>query len=176
MANPTGGADLGVDWRMLISIADDEEGPPIDMDVVSLENAVYTINEGDSSVTYTMTRTGGVEGVVSVDVVFEDGSALFGSDYSVINQSYTATFQDGESEVTGVVIIIDDLTVELEESLIVRLSNPQGRVALGSNVGSFIVIADNDGGDSNNSGGGALTLILLGLLLIPVIKRRSSGV
>lgn len=113
---------------------------------------------------------------------------MFGTDYSASSQSYTATFQDGESRITGTVSIIDDSTVELEEAFGIRLSNPQGGATIGTIAAAAIAIADNDGGsggggsgggsgsDGNSGGGGGSMnpLLLLGLLLAPAMRRRKK--
>jgi len=183
LENPAGGATLGSDWFTRVTIVDDDIPAGTNPGVISVESALYPSSENNSTVTYALTRTGGTDGVVSVVVTFEDGSALFGTDYNASSQSYTATFQDGESRVTGTVSIIDDSITELEESFYMRLSNPQGGTTLGTITGAAFTISDNDGGgsgggsssggSSGGGGGGAMNpLLLLGLLLAPLFRRR----
>jgi len=182
LSNPLSGLILGAPATAILTIVDDETGGGSSgSGVIAFESALYTTSENDSTVTYTLARTGGTTGVVNVDVTLEDGSALFGADYNASNQSFTVTFQDGESSITGTISIIDDTITELEESLIVRLSNPQGGSTLGFIDSTAIVITDNDSSNSggagsssgsSDGGGGTLNpLLLLGLLFVPAIRR-----
>lgn len=185
LSNPLSGLILGIPATAVLTIVDDEiSGGGSGSGIIAFDSVLYTTSENDSTVIYTLVRTGGVAGVVSVDVTIEDGSALFGTDYNASNQSFMATFQDGESSITGTVSIIDDLIVELEEGFIIRLSNPQGGSTLGFIDSTAIVITDNDSNNSggtggtstssNDGGGGGGTLnplVLLGLLFVSVIRR-----
>lgn len=173
LSNPLGGTSLGTIQTVTVNILDDDTTPGTNPGVISVETALYTSSENNSTVTYALTRTGGTDGIVSVLVTFEDGSAVFGTDYNASSQSYTATFQDGESRITGTVSIIDDSSVELEESFGVRLSNPQGGATLGTIAVASITIADNDNGEEPGGGGSINPLLLLGLLLAPAIRRRN---
>ena len=180
-----GGASLGTSLTT-VTIVDDETAPATAPGVIAFEEILYQVSENNSTVTYTLLRTGGTDGVVSVDVTFEDGSALFGTDYNANSRSFIVTFQDGESSISGAVSIIDDSNVEVEEFFTIRLSNPQGGATLGFVDSSAVAIADNNGGavvtdpgsstSSDSGGGGAIhPALLFGLLLLtPTIRRRKQ--
>lgn len=158
LSNVTGGATLDTQWFTLVTIADNDNGTVItDPGVISLETSLYAVSESVGTLTFNLLRTGGTDGAVTVDVTFEDGSALFGADYSASSQSFTVTFQNGESSISRTVLITDDSFDELEESFIIRIGNPQGGATLGTITGAAVVIADNDGG-AVSTGPGTISL------------------
>ena len=68
-------------------------------------------------------RSGGSDGVATVDYSTADGTALAGSDYTAVNG--TLTWPDGLSgNRTISITIIDDGMLEPSESFTVMLSNP----------------------------------------------------
>jgi hypothetical protein len=87
-------------------------------------------------------RSGGSDGIVSVDYATADGDAVGGSDYTAA--SGTLTWPDGLSgNLTISIAITDDVSVELSESFTVTLSNVSV-ATLGANSSATVNIIDND--------------------------------
>ena len=81
--------------------------PPPSAGVLQLESATYEVDESTQTVSFTVTRTGGSAGRVTVDISTSDGTALEGEDYGAM--STTAEFEDGETQAqTGNFIIFDN--------------------------------------------------------------------
>ncbi len=87
-------------------------------------------NSGTQSVTFTITRSGGIGVASTVDYALS-GTAAFNSDYNNIQvsnggtaSSGTLSFAVGETTKTITVDVLGDDTVELDENIIVTLSNP----------------------------------------------------
>ncbi len=66
----------------------------INYGTVSIENASYTVNEGNS-VSINIIRTGGTKGSITIDYTTLNGNALSGTNFTA--KSGTLTFADGES-------------------------------------------------------------------------------
>ena len=92
--------------------------------------ATYSVSENAGNATVTVTRTGGSAGAVSVTFTASNGTATAPGDYSVI--SPTVSFADGETAKTVSISIIDDTTVEANETVNLALSTPTGGASLGS--------------------------------------------
>ncbi|MEH2067451.1 MAG: DUF4347 domain-containing protein [Nostoc sp.] len=87
-------------------------------------------NSGTKSVSFTVTRSGGIGVASTVDYAFS-GTASFGSDYNNIQvtnggtaSSGTLSFAVGETTKTITVNVLGDKTIESDENIIVTLSNP----------------------------------------------------
>jgi len=87
-------------------------------------------NSGTQSVTFTVTRSGGIGVASTVDYAFS-GTAVLGSDYNNIQvtnggnaSSGTLNFGVGETTKTIKVDVLGEYTVELDENIIVTLNNP----------------------------------------------------
>ncbi|MBD2682121.1 MULTISPECIES: DUF4347 domain-containing protein [Nostoc] len=87
-------------------------------------------NSGTQSVTFTVTRSGGIGVASTVDYAFS-GTAVLGSDYNNIQvtnggnaSSGTLNFGVGETTKTIKVDVLGEYKVEVDENIIVTLSNP----------------------------------------------------
>ncbi|MHC5743660.1 MAG: Calx-beta domain-containing protein [Nostoc sp.] len=87
-------------------------------------------NSGTQSVTFTVTRSGGIGVASTVDYAF-GGTATFGSDYNNIQitgggtaTSGTLSFAVGETTKTITADVLGDNTFELNEDITIILSNP----------------------------------------------------
>lgn len=148
---PMGGTDatIGIP-SVMISQADGQlikntlaEPPPIDPGTLRLTDNSLTVREDAGSVTFTVERVNGTDGVVSIDYATEDGSAQAGTDYRA--QTGTLTFEDGDAGNQTISIpILDDGASEDQESFTLRLSNPQGDATLGSPASAAVSINDNE--------------------------------
>jgi CSLREA domain-containing protein len=102
----------------------------------------YSVDEGGSSTTITVTRTGDTSGTVTVDYQTSDLSAQQRTDYTI--GAGTVTLGPGETSKSFVVLIVNDLYVEGNEVLNLALSNPTGGAALVSPSVATLTIIDND--------------------------------
>jgi predicted esterase len=112
---------------------------------IQLEATSYDATEG-TVVNIRVARSDGNSGVVSVDYAIVDGTAVGGSDYTVVNGAFsgTLTYADGHAgNQTISIAITDDNTVELSESFTVTLSNVLV-ATLGVNSSATVNIIDND--------------------------------
>jgi hypothetical protein len=115
--------------------------------VLCLDAASRTVSEGDTAgtVEFTVTRSVGWDGTVTVDWSALQGSAKAGSDYTVGDPAHrTLTFGPGETAKTFEVVILDDDRVEADETFTVSLSNPTGGARLGQPSSAAVTIRDND--------------------------------
>mgnify|MGYP003574924990 CR=1 FL=1 len=119
-----------------LMILDDDVAPGI-LDV----GQVSPVSEGSRTVVVTVTRRSGKTGFVSVQYALRNGTAVAGTDYT--SSSGTLFFLDGETLKPVTLPIIDDDTIEGNETFFFELSNPQNGVQIG--VGSrTVTILDDD--------------------------------
>lgn len=109
--------------------------------VLSLSTASNRIGEGGPAV-LTVNRTNGSAGTVSVGYSTINGTAASGSDYTGV--SGTVSFAAGEVSKTIRVNILNDSTVEPNETFQVVLSSPTGSASLGSPSQATVTIVDDD--------------------------------
>ncbi|MDQ4120907.1 MAG: dockerin type I domain-containing protein [Acidobacteriota bacterium] len=108
----------------------------------SLDSATYTVNENGSSVTVTVTRTGGTLGGVTVDYSITNGTAKAGQDF--VAHSSTLTFAAGQMTKIFAVPILEDNLDEAAETVNIALSNPSVGAKLLSPSAATLTINDND--------------------------------
>lgn len=112
------GAALGPARTATITIQDFEAG------AVQIIQAQPT-REDAGAFEIRLGRSGGSEGAVSVAYALEEESATAGADY--VDASGTVQWADGDaSPVTLTIPVLDDRTIEGEETLLFRLSQPTG--------------------------------------------------
>jgi len=104
------------DWRTQIS--------PSYCSLLQFSAADYNVNEGDSSATLTVTRSGASsQGAVSVNYATTDDTATAGSDYT--QTTGTLSWADGDSaDKTITITIIDDGDSEGNETFTITLTDP----------------------------------------------------
>ena len=107
----------------------------------NIANPGINVDESAGSATFTITRTSGRLGAVSVDYATTPGTAGT-NDFT--GASGTLNFADGQSEATVTIPIIDDSLEEDLESFSFSLANPTGGALLGSDTIGTVTIADND--------------------------------
>lgn len=93
----------------------------------------------NANITVSLSRTDGTDGAVSVTVLSEDGSAVAGTDFAGINE--VVTFADGVGDATITVPVFNRTGVQGVRDFALKISNPQGGVALDSDTVS-VAIAD----------------------------------
>ncbi|TWU45387.1 Calx-beta domain protein [Novipirellula aureliae] len=141
LSNPTGGATLGTTVTSTVTITDNDSTQPQPGEL-SLSQPTVSVGEGDGSVTFTINRSGGSDGTVTVDYTTANGTATAGSDYTT--NSGTLTFEEGETSKQVVVAILEDTADESNETFTLTLSAPTGGATLGSTTTSTATIVDND--------------------------------
>jgi len=110
--------------------------------IVQFRAAEYTVGENGPSVEIEVTRTGGSEGVASVDYATVNGSAMFGLDY--VRSTGVLNWADGDSLAkTFHVPIVDDIVYERDETFTLELSSAIG-AGLGRQAQCRVEILEND--------------------------------
>ena len=114
------------------------EGPG----VLQFDPASYSVAENGSSVTLTVTRSGGSVGAVSVDYASSDGTATASTDYAVT--AGTLNFPDGVLSQTIAVPILNDTTYEGDETFSLNLTNATGGAVVVAPTAAVITITEDD--------------------------------
>lgn len=108
-------------------------------------NTNGTETNADHTVNIAVQRTGGSNGIVTVNYATSDGMATVGSDYTAA--SGTLTWADGDTaDKTITVTVKGDTTVEPNETVNLTLSNPQGGAVLGAQSTATLTILTDDVG------------------------------
>ncbi len=110
---------------------------------LAFEAGSYTVNEHDGTVAVAVVRTGGSSGSVSVNYATTNLTATAGQDYTA--NSGSLTFAAGITRLTITIPILNDPTLEGEETFRVALTNPTGGATLGAQATTTVAIRDNDG-------------------------------
>ncbi|WP_321528486.1 Calx-beta domain-containing protein [Sedimenticola selenatireducens] len=152
LSNPQGGATLGALQSAQAVVLDDDPAPQ--PGTLALASGSYSVSEGGASIQFTVQRSAGSDGVVTVDYATADGSATAGSDYTA--SAGTLTLLDGQVSASFSVTILDDSEFEGDEEFGVTLSAPGGGATLGTPAGATTTIVDNDPppGPVDNDGDG----------------------
>jgi hypothetical protein len=138
--NPTGDASLGTPNNAVLTIM--ENDPPPSAGVLQFSGPGYAVSEAGAEALITVTRTGGSNGLVSVDFATGDGSAVGGNDYQTTGG--TLMFDNGVVSRSFTVGIIDDDVGEDDETVELTLRNETGGAALAGVVSAVLTINDND--------------------------------
>ena len=109
---------------------------------IQFSAANYNVNEDVVSATFTVTRTGGTAGGITVQYATSGGTAISEQDFRAA--SGTLTFAANETSKTFTVVIINDLIDEPDETGNLVLSNPTGGATLGTPSTAIFTIIDND--------------------------------
>ena len=104
--------------------------------------AQSNVSEGAGSATITVTRTGDLASVATVDYSTTDGTASERTDYN--RTAGTLRFGAGESQKTFDILITDDSIQEPTETVTLNLSRPAGNGVLGATTSATLFILDND--------------------------------
>jgi dipeptidyl aminopeptidase/acylaminoacyl peptidase len=107
---------------------------------IQLGAASFSVDEGQGGVDITVTRTGGTGSAV-VDFTTVSGTASHRTDFAPIFR--TLTFAPGETSKTVRVLIIDDVSIENDETFTVTLGGAVGST-LGTPSTAIVTITDND--------------------------------
>jgi hypothetical protein len=114
---------------------------------MSLASTAYTVAESAGGVNLVVNRTGSTTGASSVTWTTANGTAVAGQDFGLAGSSSqrsgTISFAAGETSKTISVNIINDATLESNESFSVSLSNPAGGV-VGTTSASTVTITSEE--------------------------------
>lgn len=169
LLNPTGGATIGL-ASAVVTIIDNDFLPGR----INLQTSTYKASEGTNRAAVTVTRSGGVSGVVTVQFATSNLTANAGVDYVATNGVLTWNNGDAVSKTFYVPIVPDDL-VEGDENVRVRIfgttvNGVNNLQALGSLTNATLSIEDDDFyGELNfnaadyrvNENGGAATITVI---------------
>lgn len=141
LSNPTGGATLGSQRTMQITILGAESA-------VGFSQPGFSVTEGTAMATLTVTRTGPLTSAASVQVrtldVAGGGSvAIPGVDYLPLPPT-TLTFPPGMANRPVAVPILNNTRRDGVRTVALALSNPSAGLALGTQQTAVLAIADND--------------------------------
>ncbi len=139
---------------LITSLATPDAGPPAPSSELSavvavvepgqLEFASATFSTPETGLAViTVNRVGGSGGAVSVDGSTSDGTAIDPDDYT--GGSFLLSWADGDTAAkTFSVAIAADTLDELDETVLLALSNPTGGAALGAQSTAVLTILDDD--------------------------------
>ena len=106
----------------------------------SLANSIVAESAGSAS--FSVTRSGGTAGAVSVNYATANGTAQAGIDYTAVTN--TLFWADGDAGPKLVTVpVLDRKLTQGSTNLLVSLSQPTGGAALGSPSQATLTIADN---------------------------------
>lgn len=140
------GGQLGGDTIAEVNIVDNDGA-------IEFSQTEYFALENTGEAKIQIRRTGSASGIATVDftvglltgsVGLTNGIATPNVDFVVTNG--TVTFQDGETVQYVPVTILDDVAVELSESLSVTLNNQSGGAAIGGQNWAVLTLLDDDTG------------------------------
>jgi Calx-beta domain len=109
---------------------------------LSFNNGPIAITEGDGSATFTVVRTGGSAGQLTVSYEAISGTATSGVDFTPTQG--TLTFADGEVSKTFTVPVLEDNIDEPFEEATIRLSTTGNLDTLGAFSATLLRIFDNN--------------------------------
>ncbi len=109
----------------------------------------FTINEDAGLATITVIRTNGSVGPVSVRVLLQNGTATADEDFVAPAGPQTLTFASGQTTNTFTVQLLDNFQIEMDETVVLILTNAAGGASLPGGLGNSVAtatltIVDND--------------------------------
>ncbi len=121
----------------------DGDTPTTNPGELEFTSSRYQESESAGGISFVVTRTGGADGFVSVDIIPSNGTATAVDDFN--DATLTVFFDDGDSAPkNGMVNVVNDSDPESDETINLTLSNPTGGATLGATNTSVITILDND--------------------------------
>ncbi len=140
LTNATGGAPLGGQRTATLTILDDDLS-------IAFVSTVFAADENGTNALITVKRSGLTTTLATVDFATADitatnGVATNGLDY--LGTNITVVFNPGETNLTVLVPLLDDILFEDTESFAVRLFNPSTNATLGVLSNAVVRIADDE--------------------------------
>ena len=148
LSNASGGATISGPATVPVTVIDDDTG-------ISFSSPAYVVSETAGTVSLTVLRPNGTNGVTTVNYATTNLTALAGTNYT--STSGTLSFTNGETIKSFSVPILHDPRVTGDLSFAVNLSNPSFPAQLISPSLATVVILDSEAGFSfTNSNFGVL--------------------
>jgi hypothetical protein len=137
LTNPTGNASIGTQGTAILNIADNDSS-------LQFSAPTFSVNENGTPIAaVTVTRIGSGNGAVSATVNLTDGTATAPGDYT--GTPIPVNFAAGDTAPKTVNIpIVDDILLEINETVNLSLTNPTGNASIGTQSTATLNIADND--------------------------------
>jgi hypothetical protein len=142
LQNPTNSSVVTPNGTQTITIIDNDAvvGTSVSFDLASV-----TVNENAGTLIIEVMILNEDANPTSVDVALGASTATIGSDFTYTTPT-TVTFPGGSSSTQTVVLgIIDDITAESVENIVLNLQNPTNGAVMGTNSSHTITLNDNDG-------------------------------
>ncbi len=121
-----------------------------DPGVIRLQSSVIRVPEPADSVDVTILRTGGTDGIVTVDYATVPLTADAGDDF--VSQAATVTFFEGESSKVITIPIVDDNQAEADQQFGFTIDNVTGGGSLLAPRTATVTIDDNDSIEATGTG------------------------
>ncbi|MBP9824580.1 MAG: hypothetical protein KBF21_10185, partial [Thermoanaerobaculia bacterium] len=143
LVNPLGGATIGTNNDIVVTINDDDE-PSGSPGTIRFTSATAGVSESQPNVTLTAERVSGSTGPVSVLLSTANGTASAGSDYQAVSNAVLSWGNGDSSNKTLQVPIVGDSNEESNETFTATLSAPTGGATIGSPATTTVTINDDD--------------------------------
>ena len=132
-----GGATIGAGTGFVTIQDDDVPG------TLAFTQVAQTVSETAGSVTFSVSRTDGSKGAVSVNYATASGSATAGSDFT--STAGTLDWVDGDSANKTInVPLLDDALVEADETFTITLSGAGGGASIGTASTATVTIQSDE--------------------------------
>lgn len=112
---------------------------------IAFDQSTYKVAEDGKTIALSLVRTGGTSGALTVDLTATGGTAS-NTDYSGLPVS--VAFADGQTTATATLNITDDTLTEGDETVLLKLANPQSGAVLAAQDTATLTITDNDAGQT----------------------------
>ena len=139
LSNPVGGVTLGTRQQLEVTVEENDPIPP--SGVVSLSAVSIAHSENAAELQFSLIRSEGSFGEITVNLQSVDGSAQAGEDFEALNREIT--FAPEQTSISVIVTIIDDQVFEDTETFTVELASDEMEV-LGDVREAEITILDDD--------------------------------
>jgi len=111
---------------------------------LQFSSPTYGVTEGTPTATFSVTRTGGIDGAVSATCSITPGGTAVPADYGLMTSVSFADQDAGPHNCT--LAITDDLLSEFPETVNLLIGTPLGGATIGTQNTAVLTITDNDGG------------------------------
>ena len=145
LASPTGGPALGSPSSATLTILDDELPPPPPPPMpgtIRFLNGPITVSEDSGQALVTLQRVGGSDGRVTLFVIPMAGNAVPGVDHG--SAPIPVVFEDGQTEVTINLPILDDTAIDGQKALGLFMTPPTGGASLDPIEAIVLIIEDDE--------------------------------
>jgi hypothetical protein len=137
------------------------------------------VNENGSSVTVTVTRTGGSAGAASINYATNDGTAnggaACGAGVDYVNASGTLSWADGETtSKTFTLNVCDDTSVEGDETVGLSLTGVAGSATAGATTSATLTVRDVEPSGGLFEFGQSSYNVAEGATLVVTVRRAGS--